>query len=49
MTRPVTLIGSTERGRLVELLRLRRNGRDSGLREYREPYRADLLYLVFAK
>lgn len=39
MTRPVTLIGSTERGRLVELLRLRRNGRDSGLRECREPYR----------
>lgn len=39
MTRPVTPIGSTERGRLVELLRLRRNGRDSGLRECREPYR----------
>lgn len=39
MTRTVTLIGSTERGRLVELLRLRRNGRDSGLRECREPYR----------
>lgn len=47
MTRPVTLIGSTERGRLVELLRLRRNGRDSGLRECREPYRDYRIALTY--